>query len=102
MIDMFDFNKQLDQIEDLWTPLIVAQTDDHIFKLVKVQGDFSWHVHDSDKILMVLEGTMSIEFKQKDTITLNKGEMYFVPGQTEHKPYSEDICGILLIEVKDK
>lgn len=68
------------------------------FKLVKLQGDFVWHSHDdTDEVFIVLGGNMSIEFRE-GRADLKAGEMFVVPKGTEHKPFAEKECKIMLVE----
>lgn len=72
--------------------------NDYQFKLVKVQGDFVWHDHpDTDEVFIVLEGQMTIEFRD-GAVELSAGEMYVVPRGVEHKPWAADECHMLLVE----
>jgi mannose-6-phosphate isomerase-like protein (cupin superfamily) len=83
---------------DQWSPKIVAQLNDYHFKVVRIQGDFTWHDHkDTDEVFLVLDGEMRIDFRDKK-IVLKEGEMYLVPKGIEHKPYAENECKILLVE----
>ena len=40
---------------------------------------------------------MKIELREK-MIELKEGEMYVVPKGTDHRPYAEDECKIMLVE----
>ena len=72
--------------------------NDYQFKLVKIKGDFVWHDHkDTDEVFIVLEGKMTIEFKN-DTVELNEGDMYVVPKGIQHKPHAENECKVMLVE----
>ena len=72
--------------------------NDYHFKLVKFRGDFVWHRHeDTDEVFIVLEGEMSIEFRD-DKVDLKSGEMFVVPKGTEHKPFAEQECKAMLVE----
>ena len=77
---------------------MIAEMNDYQFKLVKVQGNFVWHDHpDTDEVFIVLEGQMTIEFRD-GTVELSAGEMYVVPRGVEHKPWAADECHMLLVE----
>ncbi len=83
-----------------WTPKVIAEMNDYQFKLVKVQGDFVWHEHqDTDEVFFVLNGEMSIAFRDGD-VHLSTGEMYVIPQGVEHKPYAENECHVMLVEPK--
>ena len=59
-----NLQKKLAKFSDHWSPKIIAQMNDYRFKLVKFQGDFIWHNHDdTDEVFIVLDGEMSIEFR---------------------------------------
>ncbi len=89
---------KLARFSDHWSPKIIAQMNDYHFKLVKFQGDFVWHRHDdTDEVFIVLEGEMTIDFKT-DKVDLKTGEMFVVPKGTEHKPFADQECKVLLVE----
>ena len=72
--------------------------NDYQFKLARIKGDFIWHSHDeTEEVFIGIEGTMKIEFRD-GSIDLKEGEMYVVPKGTEHRPYAEDECKIMLVE----
>ncbi|MDT9717726.1 cupin domain-containing protein [Paenibacillus sp. ClWae2A] len=72
--------------------------NDYQFKIVKIAGDFEWHVHEeTDKLFFVLEGEMIIDFRD-GRVKISKGEMYIVPKGVEIKPSAEKECHIMLME----
>ena len=90
--------KKLSLFSDHWSPKIIAQMNDYVFKLAKIQGDFIWHNHpETDEAFIVLEGSLVIYFRD-NRIELNKGEMCVVPRGIEHKPSAERECHLLVIE----
>lgn len=93
-----NLQNKLARFSDHWSPKIIAQMNDYHFKLVKFQGDFVWHRHeDTDEVFIVLEGEMSIEFRD-GKVDLKSGEMFVVPKGTEHKPFAELECKVMLVE----
>ncbi|MGD8520323.1 MAG: cupin domain-containing protein [Desulfobacterales bacterium] len=93
-----NLKEKLSLFSDHWSPRIIAQMNDYHFKLVKFQGDFIWHNHDdTDEVFIVLDGEMSIEFREGE-VELKQGELFVVPKGVEHKPYAKDECKILLVE----
>ena len=95
-----NLNEKLSKFSDFWSPKVIAEMNDYQFKLVKLKGDFVWHNHKhTDEVFIVIEGKMHIEFRDS-TIELNEGEMYVVPKGTEHKPYAENECKVMLVEPK--
>ena len=93
-----NFQSKLNLFSEHWFPKVIAEMNDYQFKLVKIQGEFTWHHHlDTDETFIVLEGSMGIEFKER-TVHLREGEMFVVPRGEEHKPFAENECKVLLVE----
>ena len=93
-----NFAHKFSLFDDLWRPRVVAEMNDYQFKIVKLQGDFVWHVHaDTDETFIVIDGQLRIEFRD-GAIDLRAGEMFVVPMGLEHKPYAESEVRLLLIE----
>ena len=93
-----DIKSKLALFSDHWAPKIIAQMNDTQFKLVKFQGDFTWHRHnETDEVFIVFEGEMVIDFRD-GAVALKSGEMFVVPKGLEHKPYAEKECHVMLVE----
>lgn len=57
-------NEEFSKLNDLWSPKLIGEMNDYQFKIVKIAGDFEWHVHEeTDKLFFVLEGEMVIDFR---------------------------------------
>ena len=83
---------------DYWAPRVIAQMNDYQFKIVKIKGEFVWHEHkDTDETFLVIEGSMSIEFKDR-VVELNAGEMIVVKRGEQHKPFATQECKVMIIE----
>ena len=94
------FKEKLSKFSEHWSPKVIGEMNDYQFKLVKIQGHFTWHDHkDTDEVFVVLEGDMSIDFRA-GRVDIGKDEMFIVPKGLEHKPFAENECKILLIEPK--
>jgi mannose-6-phosphate isomerase-like protein (cupin superfamily) len=95
---VINFSEKFRMFSEKWSPRIIARMNDYHFKLVRVEGDFTWHDHkETDEVFIVLEGTLRIDFRGSQVI-LNEGEMYVVPKGKEHKPFAEKECRMLVIE----
>lgn len=93
-----NFEDKFKLFSQQWSPKIIAQLNDYHLKLVRVEGDFTWHDHkDTDEVFIVLEGELRIDFRD-GSVTLGVGEMIVVKKGIEHKPYAAKECKILLIE----
>jgi len=90
--------RKLDAFSDHWAPKIIAQMNDYHLKLVKFEGEFVWHAHaDTDEVFIVLEGAMTIHFRDQDVL-VGSGELFVVPKGVEHKTSATDECKALIIE----
>jgi mannose-6-phosphate isomerase-like protein (cupin superfamily) len=95
-----NFRQKIDQIDQHWSPRVIAEMNDYQFKVVKLLGDFIWHDHhDTDETFIVLEGQLRIDFRDGHVL-ISAGEMYVVPKGVEHKPSAEYEVKLLLIEPK--
>ncbi|TVT80888.1 cupin domain-containing protein [Pseudomonas sp. H3(2019)] len=95
-----NFANKLAQINEHWSPRVIAEMNDYQFKVVKLLGDFIWHDHqDTDETFIVLEGQLRIDFRDGQVL-VSQGEMYVVPKGVEHKPFAEQEVRLLLIEPK--
>lgn len=86
------------KFSDHWSPRVIAEMNDYQFKLAKIQGEFAWHAHaDTDEVFIVLEGEMTIEFRDGH-VNLKAGELFVVPRGVEHRPSALRECRIMLVE----
>ena len=62
-----NLTEKLSKFSEHWSPKIIAQMNDYHLKLVRFQGEFVWHDHaDTDEVFLVLEGAMTIHFRDGD------------------------------------
>ena len=81
-----------------WDPKIVAELNGQHVKLVKFQGPFPWHKHETeDEMFLVIEGSFDMELRDR-TIRLEAGEFFVVPRGVEHRPVAEKEAHVLLFE----
>ena len=96
--EAINLGEKLSRFSEHWRPKIIAQMNDYHFKVVKLQGEFVWHQHaETDEVFIVLDGEMSIVFKEGVT-SLKSGEMVVVPKGVAHKPIAENECSVMLVE----
>jgi mannose-6-phosphate isomerase-like protein (cupin superfamily) len=95
---VINLKEKLAKFSEHFSPKIIAQMNDYHFKLAKFRGDFVWHSHDdTDETFIVLEGEMSIDFRD-GKVDLKAGEMLVIPKGAEHKPFADEECKIMLVE----
>jgi mannose-6-phosphate isomerase-like protein (cupin superfamily) len=87
---------------DTWSPRVAADVDGYQVKLVKLDGEFVWHQHDdADELFLVIEGRLTLRFRDRDDVPREAGELYVVPRGAEHLPVAEPGCQVLLLERAD-
>ncbi|GKU77231.1 hypothetical protein L3i20_v216280 [Paenibacillus sp. L3-i20] len=97
-----NLNEKLSKFNDLWSPKVIGEMNNYQFKLIKIAGDYEWHVHqDTDKVFIVHEGEMILDFRDGQ-VKIPKGEMIIVPKGIEMKPSAEKECHIMLIEPRSE
>ncbi|HKD24142.1 MAG TPA: cupin domain-containing protein [Rhizomicrobium sp.] len=93
-----NFAHKFGLLDAQWQPKVVAEMNDYQFKVVKLEGDFMWHHHETtDEAFLVMDGTLRIDFRD-GAVELSAGEMFVVPRGVEHKPFAEREVKLLLIE----
>ncbi|WP_297196083.1 cupin domain-containing protein [uncultured Pluralibacter sp.] len=91
--------QQFSQLDTLWSPKVIAQTGDFRVIILLADGEFIWHTHEhEDKLFMVIDGELLIDFRERPTVAIQKGEFFVVPKGEESKPRSEVLTRLLLIE----
>jgi mannose-6-phosphate isomerase-like protein (cupin superfamily) len=98
MIEKVNLQQKLSLFSEHWSPKIVGELNGQHVKLVKVQGEFTWHHHDDeDELFLVIDGSLTIKLQDRD-ILLNEGEFVIIPRRVEHKPVAEHEAHVLLLE----
>ena len=95
--------QKLASFEDHWSPKIVGELNGQHVKLVKFQGEFVWHHHDSeDELFLVLHGSFRMDYKDaagiETSMDLTVGEFVIVPRGTEHRPVAAEEVHVMLFE----
>ena len=89
MIEKVNLSEKFALINEHWRPKVVGELNGQEIKLVKFQGEFPWHHHETeDEMFMALKGNFRIEFRDK-TVELSEGEFVIVPRGVEHRPVAE-------------
>ncbi len=98
MTEKVNLTEKLASFDDLWVPKVVGELNGQYVKVVKFQGEYVWHKHETeDELFLSLKGTMRICLRD-ETIHLDEGEFYIVPHGVEHKPEADEVCHALLFE----
>lgn len=98
MIEVVNLEQKFSLIDKLWDPKIVAQLNDYHLKIAKIQGEFVWHSHpETDEVFLVVVGSLTIHLRDGQ-LRLEEGELCVIPRGVEHKPASDQVCQILMVE----
>ena len=93
-----DLHEKLSLFSEHWSPKVVARMNDYEIKVVKVQGEFTWHTHeDTDELFLVVAGELTIQLRDGD-VTLGPGQLYVVSRGVEHCPVASGEVSAVLIE----
>jgi mannose-6-phosphate isomerase-like protein (cupin superfamily) len=97
-----NLNQKLSLFNEHWKPHIVGELNGQSVKLGKFKGPFTWHHHENeDELFLVVKGRFRMDFREdgKDReVWLEEGEMVIVPRGTEHRPFADEECHVLLFE----
>lgn len=89
-------------INDHWNPRIAAELNGQFVKLVKFQGPFTWHHHETeDELFLVVKGRFRMEFREdgaEKSVLVDEGELIVVPRGVEHRPVADEECEVVLFE----
>jgi mannose-6-phosphate isomerase-like protein (cupin superfamily) len=93
-----NISEKLAGLSDMWSPRLAATVNDTDVKLVKLQGEFVWHHHESeDELFLVLKGRLLMQFQDHEE-WIEEGEFIVVPHGVEHRPVAPEEVHIMLIE----
>ncbi len=97
-MEAVNLDSMLARFAEHWSPKKVAQVNDYDVRIVKVQGEFTWHRHaDTDEFFLVLDGQLIIQMRDRD-VRLAPRELFVVPRGVEHCPRADVETVVLLFE----
>lgn len=97
MASPVDLRAKLALVSEHWSPKVVARLNDHEIKVVKLEGEFVWHTHDTDELFLVLDGRLRIQLRDGE-VALGPGQLHVVPRGVEHCPITDGEVSAVLIE----
>jgi mannose-6-phosphate isomerase-like protein (cupin superfamily) len=93
-----NIKKKLASFDEHWQPKIVGELNGQYVKLVKFNGPFTWHHHETeDEMFLVVKGRFRMEFRDRSE-WIEEGEFIIVPHGVEHCPVAEDEAHVMLFE----
>ena len=98
MAEAANLKHKLTLFSEHWSPKIVSAYNGNDVMVVKFQGAFPWHKHDTtDDFFYVLEGRMTLETEQGN-VEMGPGDLYVVPRGVMHRPVAHEEVHVMLIE----
>ena len=96
--DKVSLKEKFEGFTEHWRPKIVAEVNGQELRIVKVQGVFPWHLHESeDELFLVWKGNFRIEFRDR-IVELSSGDLLVVPRGIEHRTAADDEAEVLVFE----
>jgi mannose-6-phosphate isomerase-like protein (cupin superfamily) len=98
LMHKINLKEKLESFDAHWQPKIVGELNGQYVKLVKFEGPFVWHHHETeDEMFMVLSGRFRMEFRDR-VEWIEEGEFIIVPRGVEHRPVADEEAHVLLFE----
>jgi mannose-6-phosphate isomerase-like protein (cupin superfamily) len=96
--DKISLEEKFSLFNERWRPKVIASVNNQEVKIVKVEGEFPWHHHESeDEFFLVWQGRFRVEFRDR-IVDLGLGECIVVPKGVEHRTCADAEAHILVFE----
>ncbi len=81
--------------------LEIGQVNDHAAYLLRFEGDNVWHRHTEDEIYIVLEGVVTINFRNQPAAVLHQHDTLVVRAYTTHQATAAPEALVLMFKPKE-
>jgi len=97
-MEKVNLSDKLALINEHWRPKVVGGLNGQEVKLVKFQGTFVWHHHETeDELFLGIAGHFTLEFRDR-SVDVGPGEFLIVPRGVEHRTLAASEAHVLLFE----
>ena len=95
---------KLSLFHEHYSPKIIGEVNDLYVKVVKLQGEFTWHHHENeDELFYVVKGALRMRVREngkENEFLIMPGEFIIIPRGMEHLPSAEEETHVMLLEPK--
>jgi mannose-6-phosphate isomerase-like protein (cupin superfamily) len=97
-INKISLDEKFARFTERWRPKVIANLNGQEVKIVKVEGEFPWHHHESeDEFFLVWKGRFRVEFRDR-VVEMLPGECLLVPRGLEHRTCADEEAEVVLFE----
>ena len=97
-MNAISLNEKFALVSEHWRPKLIASANGQELKVIKVQGEFPWHHHETaDELFLVWKGHFRVEFRDR-IVELGPGELIVVPAGVEHRTAALKEAHVLCFE----
>jgi len=91
-----NIHQKLNLINDHWNPRVVAEPNGQQIRLVKILGDFPFHIHeDEDEMFFVVKGKLRLDFENHSE-KVDENEFLVVPAGVSHRPFAKEEVHLMM------
>jgi mannose-6-phosphate isomerase-like protein (cupin superfamily) len=92
-------NELAQSLREPWKPVVAVEANGFQLKVVRLDGEFPWHVHEAeDELFYCLTGSFRIENEGAMSVTLLSGDAHVVAAGTRHRPVADQPATALVFE----
>lgn len=97
-----NLKNEFKKVENYFSPRIIGEVNNQYIKIARIKGQkVPWHKHEKeDELFYIVEGNLVMEIENQPNMALEKGDLFVVPGNVNHRVSSVEECLIMLIETK--
>ena len=104
MLEKVNVASKLSLFHEHYSPKIVGEVNDLFVKVVKLQGEFTWHHHENeDELFYVVKGALRMKVREngkENEFLIMPGEFIVIPRGMEHLPSADEETHLMLLEPK--
>ncbi len=89
------------RLEGAFKHLVVGQVDDYCAYLTYIEGDYIFHHHARDEMYLVMDGEITVDYADCDSVTLGEGESLVVRAGEKHRSRSDAKALVLMFKARD-